>query len=77
MNMNIESIEDIILGMAEVVEEKRYYKERCKQLEQYNNELCNMIREDAIRSDKSTKEMLGLVLTKTMKDIDEFYEKGK
>ena len=26
MNMNIESIEDIILGMAEVVEEKRCYK---------------------------------------------------
>lgn len=77
MNMNIESIENIILGMAEVVKEKRYYEERCKQLEQYNNELCNMIRDDAIKSEESTKEILGLVLTKTMKDIDDFYEKGK
>lgn len=75
MNMNIESIEDIILGMAEVVEEKRYYKKRCERLEKQNYELCKMLHDDVVENEKSTKEVLSMVLTKTMKDIDEFYNK--
>lgn len=73
--MKIRDIENIILGMAEIVSQKRYYEEKCEQLEKENVELHRITYEDIVESEKSSKELLGIVLTKTMKDIDEFYNK--
>ena len=73
--MKIRDIENIILGMAEIVSQKRYYEEKCERLEKQNYELCKMLHDDVVENEKSTKEVLSMVLTKTMKDIDEFYNK--
>lgn len=60
--ITLEVVEDIILGMAELVKENRYLRERNDQLEERVSEYQKQIKENYEQTQKRTADLLSVAL---------------
>lgn len=71
------SVEELILGMADVVIEKRHLEEENRMLKEMLKERDEMINEHLERTHKDTVMVLSTVLERSMKNIDELLQEDR
>ena len=75
MSVSRNDIENIILGMADIVMENRELRRHNKELKEYNDELAKMITDNARSSEEETKNMLSMILKKQIMDMEKSTKK--
>lgn len=69
-------VEELILGMAQVVREKRFLEEENKILKRTLKERDDMINEYLDKTNKDVVTLFGIALTRSMKNIDELSQEA-